>query len=424
MNKLLMVASTISPRWGSEGAVGWNWLVNVPDNYSTTLLTSKECASEVRWGIANGQAAPTLSRIEEPASSWTYAPGSRFVARINEWAKFRFNLRAMHSCASHMKRKGELDVVHQTTIASWMGGMPFTSMGIPTVWGPLGGGEPFPWRYANQTSFLSCAFEAGRSLATAAARISRRVLHDVREVDVIIVTNRQTEELLRSLGRTKPIVKQPMVIRRSRYETVRRAAESKRKAPIKMISSGSVEGRKGLSLTIRALSKLKHLGVPIDFTVTGNGMELSKLRNLVTECGLGGCVHFETNLDSDAYLHRLAESHIFCFPSLRDNSPVALLEAMAAACVPIVLDNGGPSETVDETCGFVLPLESPEKTIERMARNIRHLMENAPLRMRLARTAQAKVADCFLDDNLASVMDHAYRAAQARVSRHNDDRNL
>jgi glycosyltransferase involved in cell wall biosynthesis len=279
------------------------------------------------------------------------------------------------------------------------------------VWGPIGGGEPFPWRYALETSFVNWIFEGGRSVSSVAASFAPSVVSAVRKVDVIIVTNRQTEKKLRSLGRIKPIFRQPMVITRRRFDAIRKEATTKSQGVFKIISGGSVEGRKGFALTIKALSKLKHRGIHADFTITGHGMELPKLRDLARKCGVDDRVHFEHGLDDTAYIRKLAESHIFCFPSLRDNSPVTLLEAMAAECVPIVLNNGGPSETVDSSCGFVLPLESPEQTVGRIADAIAQMSCDKTHRLALALAAQIKVENNYLDDRISDVMSDAYNTA-------------
>lgn len=407
--KLLMIASTVSPRWGSEGGVGWNWLANVPQGWSTTLLTSPECAEEVRWGRKNGREARTLDSLCSPEKSWRAAPRNRLLARLNEWLKFRHNLRELQGEAERLAATEKFSVVHQTTIASWMCGMPSHALGIPSVWGPIGGGETFPWRYATETSATTWVFEGGRSCAAALARSNRMIRRAVREVDVIIATNRDTEQMLVRMGRKKPILRQPMVIGRERYEAIRAAVRPKGREKLRVMAGGSVEGRKGIALTIKALRQLA--GVPFEFTVTGHGMELEKLRQLTRECGVSGDVRFETDLGPDAYIRKLAESHVFCFPSLRDNSPVTLVEAMAAGCIPVVLDNGGPAEAVAEGCGFRLPVENPSATIGRITATLQEIWAAPGDLAAMADKATQRVKENYLESGIGSVMAKAYDMA-------------
>lgn len=408
--KLLMIASTVSPRWGSEGAVGWNWLINVPEGWSTTLATSPQCKREVAWAYEHGHEPATLSSAISPTGCWTYSSANPLLARVNEWLRFAYNIQSFKALVNRLL-PGGFNVIHQTTIASWMLGMPFHTLGVPTVWGPIGGGENFPWRYALETSAKNWFFEGGRVLSGLMARLRPSVVSAVRNVDVVIVTNRQTEELLRSMGRTKRVIRQPMVITRQRFDGIRRSARPKLDDKLRIISGGSVEGRKGFALTIKALSELKMNRVPFDFTITGHGMEIGKLRKLAHEVGVAEHVHFETSLTAQDFLRKLTKSHVFCFPSLRDNSPVTLVEAMAAGCVPIVLNNGGPAEVVDAGSGIVLPLESPPKTIARIAQALMLLYQNKDWRNSLATGSLKRVEEGYLDSILPKIMAEAYAFA-------------
>lgn len=409
-HNLLMVASTVSARWGSEGAVGWNWLINVPRGWSTTLVTSHQCRQEVAWASAQGNRPPTLSQVMSPSESWAYAPANALLARVNEWAKFAYNLQGFKALLNSSWPQG-FQIIHQTTIASWMLGMPFHKLGIPTVWGPIGGGETFPLRYALETSATNWVFEGARMACSMMSRFRPTVISAARNVDVVIATNRQTEQLLRSLGRTKPIIRQPMVITRRRFDEIRRSAKPKADDKLRIISGGSVEGRKGFALTIKALKELKKHRVPFDFTITGHGMEMDRLRRLAHTCGVAEHVRFETNLTAQEYISKLAESHVFCFPSLRDNAPVTLIEAMAAGCVPVVLDNGGPAEAIDADSGFVLPVESPSKTTERIAATLTLLWRSKEQRQKFSAHSLERVQAGYLDTMLPEVMANAYRTA-------------
>lgn len=409
--KLLMIASTISPRWGSEGAVGWCWLRKIPTPWEADILTTKECASEIRWGIRNGHTIPFLKTIESPPLSWKFKHKNKFLARLNEVLKYSYNLKQFKKIAKDEQFLSQFDIIHQTTIATWMQGMPFHSLGVPTVWGPIGGGEQFPWKYLFETSFINWIFEGGRLLSSKIAQLKSIVVSSVKNVDVIICTNKQTEGLLRSMGRTKPIVLQPMVISNERFHQIHSSVKKKASSTLKIISGGSIEGRKGFALTIKALKKLKQSGIPFEFTVAGQGMELTHLSRLVGSLGLEGEVFFETDLDTNSYIKKLCESHVFCFPSLRDNSPLTLIEGMAAECVPIVLDNGGPSEAVNSNCGYVLPLESPQETIKKISDILSYLHFNRMYMNCLIKNGVDRIRSIYIDDCITKIMRCSYDLA-------------
>lgn len=64
----------------------------------------------------------------------------------------------------------------------------------------------------------------------------------------------------------------------------------------------------------------------------------------------------------------LAESHALVLPTVSDTFGMAVLEAMAAGCVPIVTPNAGAADVVvDGESGFVVPVHAPERIAEILA---------------------------------------------------------
>lgn len=410
---LLMVAWGVSPRWGSEEAVGWNWLANVPQPWSTTLLTSRRGAEQIRWGQDHNIHAPSLASVETPANLWTIRPRKMgLLLKVDLWRAYWSDLLLMKRHAERITKSRKFDLIHHTTIATWRCGMPFHSLGIPTVWGPVGGSETFPWRYLFQTSPLNWVYEGARAATGLLARVNPAVVKAIRNVDVVITTNKETEVLFRALGRVKPLIRQPNVISNSRFEEIQQASRTKSWERLKIVSGGTVEGRKGLALTIEALSHLKRHHIPFEFVVAGDGFESVGLKALVREKKLDAEVCFTGALEPHAYFRKLSESHVFSFPSLRDNSPMALIEAMAAGCVPIVLDAGGPAEVVDSECGFVLPIESPSKTVARIGHHLAEIWRNRPRFSYLSSSAVTKVSTRFLASRIPDILTEVYSLAE------------
>jgi glycosyltransferase involved in cell wall biosynthesis len=78
----------------------------------------------------------------------------------------------------------------------------------------------------------------------------------------------------------------------------------------------------------------------------------------------------------------LAENDIFLLPSKYEGLPMALLEAMAAGCVPVVSDVGSVSTVVEDGVnGYLVEPGNTEQVVSRLkdllARDLSEFSENA-----------------------------------------------
>ncbi len=64
---------------------------------------------------------------------------------------------------------------------------------------------------------------------------------------------------------------------------------------------------------------------------------------------------------------------VFVFPSFREPSGNAVIEAMSHGLPLIVADQGGPGFVVDDNCGIRIPVEDPKQFASRLASAIREL---------------------------------------------------
>jgi glycosyltransferase involved in cell wall biosynthesis len=108
--------------------------------------------------------------------------------------------------------------------------------------------------------------------------------------------------------------------------------------------------RKGAHLLIEALATLDTHGWEI--VIAGDGPALPELHTQAQR--LGVAVEFPGFLKGRALQELYATSMIFVLPSLRDNFPVVLLEALSAGCAVITSDSSGMPEVIDNA-GLLVP---------------------------------------------------------------------
>ena len=134
----------------------------------------------------------------------------------------------------------------------------------------------------------------------------------------------------------------------------------------KVLYFGRLDTNKGLDTIIEACGKLKDEGLEFDFNCYGTGPDakefIDKMLTVLDErFYYGGVV---TGADK---WRVLAENDIFLLPSKYEGLPMALLEAMAAGCVPVVSDVGSISTVVEDGVnGYLVEPGNAEQVVNRL----------------------------------------------------------
>jgi glycosyltransferase involved in cell wall biosynthesis len=108
---------------------------------------------------------------------------------------------------------------------------------------------------------------------------------------------------------------------------------------------------------IRAFQAVSMHWPQVRLTIAGSGPQEAELRQLVASLALGHKVHFTGRLDRDAMAALYREADIMLNPSLADNMPNSLLEAMASG-VPVVSTRVGgvPYMVEDGDTALLVPV--------------------------------------------------------------------
>ena len=116
-----------------------------------------------------------------------------------------------------------------------------------------------------------------------------------------------------------------------------------------LVASRLVE-RKGVQFLIEALDVLDE---GWEVYIAGDGPYLPTLKNLASE--LNASIHFLGFASREKMQELYNSSKIFVFPSIQENFPMVLLEAMAAGCAIITTSIEGNSEVVGTSAIKVEP---------------------------------------------------------------------
>jgi glycosyltransferase involved in cell wall biosynthesis len=162
----------------------------------------------------------------------------------------------------------------------------------------------------------------------------------------------------------------------------------------RILGVGRLAPEKGFHTLVEALALLHADGIAFECTLVGEGPARASLQGLIDGHGLHDKVELAGALPQEAVRAALEAATVFALPcqvaasGSRDGIPVALMEAMASGCAVVSCPvSGVPELIVDGVDGLL----APERDVNALAGALRRLLEDEPLRRRLAVAARQRI---------------------------------
>ncbi|MGD0796098.1 MAG: glycosyltransferase family 4 protein [Acidobacteriaceae bacterium] len=352
--KVLLSAYACIPNRGTEPGHGWGLAVHLAKlgievHVLTTLANSEMINDHIR-------------DYPVPGISFHYVdyPTRRF--RSEEMRYLLWQWAAVKS-AKALNQSERFDVVHHITFGSVHVPSQLWRIGVPTVFGPVGGGQTAPesmLRYFGSDKKK----ERARTLLTRAIKYSPFHRYWLSKMSFVLVTNRETYDLVRFLGRKDAEMMFDVIIPNDFVsQRPRRFEDTPR--PLKILWVGTMRPRKGLALSLDILAKVK---TPATLTILGNGFEERGVREMIARRKLTDRVIWEDRRLPWAEVKKAYLTHdVMLFNSLRETGGAQLAESMALGLPVVTLNMHGPAELVPEGAGLKIEVHNPEQVIQEAA---------------------------------------------------------
>jgi glycosyltransferase involved in cell wall biosynthesis len=159
---------------------------------------------------------------------------------------------------------------------------------------------------------------------------------------------------------------------------------SKKSDKLELIFVGGLVPIKGCDLALRAVAPLVRNDLAW-FTVVGDGPERDNFERLARSLRIDKAVTFCGWVSHAEAQQKMRQADVLVFPSVRDNSPAVVFEALAAGAVPIVADFGGPGDTVRPDVGYKVPLTNESEVVSQIEKILVSLEQDRDLLNRLRR---------------------------------------
>jgi glycosyltransferase involved in cell wall biosynthesis len=341
--KILLSAFACIPHVGSEGGVGWFWAEEWAKDHDVVVVTDITRRPAIEAELARNPRSRVQFVYFRP--NWL-----RWMPLNSSTAQVLYQLWqvGLVSFARHLHGAQAFDLAHHVTYGVFRQPTFLGRVGIPTVFGPVGGGEDAPWRLKKSMTRSDRRHEFLRTSLNRWAQIDPMLKSGLRRCAAILVKTGAT-------ARALPRGFEDRVHVALEIGTVPRQGVVAKPAPLgrplRLIYAGSLFGLKGMHLGLHALALAHQRGIPVQLSIVGDGPQVPRLRAQAQDLGIANCIDWIDRLPQ-AELFALYRSHdVLLFPSLHDSSGNVLMEALSFAMPIICLDLGGPADIVTEQCG-------------------------------------------------------------------------
>ncbi len=345
--KVLLSAYACEPSKGSEPGVGWNWArALIRRGYEVHVITRRNNRSDIENACKGEKNLLTFSYYDLPrwARFWKYWPGGIYLYYLT-WQIGAYRL------AKRLHSEEKFDCVHHITFVSFRQPSFMGRLGIPFIFGPVGGGETMPAQFRRGIPPSGRMIEAFRDLGSTLVSFDPLMRRTFSSASIIACTTRETLDRIPNRFHHKCIVQRAIGINHAEIET--RASSEVLIRP-QFLYVGRLLYWKGLHLVIQALGEVRRSIPDVTLKVIGDGNDRMWLQSVARDANVAELIEWTPAKPHNEIWQEYRKSLAFVFPSLHDSGGMVVLEALAAGLPAICLDLGGPGSIVTSSCGVVV----------------------------------------------------------------------
>lgn len=329
--RIVAFAYACEPDKGSEPGAGWTWIQMLAELGEVCVLTRANNRASIEPALLTLRARDRIRFVYVDLPRWM-----RFWKRGQRGVRAYYMLWQLAALvhARRMHRAKPFQVAWHLTMANAWLGSAAPLVGPPFVYGPVGGGVGMPWWLVHALGARGIVYE----LVRAWARFAGRYLNPLarlswRRARLILVQNPETAAWLPRRHRHKSVVFPNAVV------TSRTVTPPLRRTGRTALFAGRLVSWKGAALALRAVAASAEWRL----IVCGTGPDERRLRRLARRLELDGRVDFRGWESRAEVLRTMSEkADVLLFPSLHDDSPLVVTDALASGVPVICLDRGGP----------------------------------------------------------------------------------
>ena len=384
--KLLVSAFSCGPGLGSEPGIGWHTVEELAREHEVWVMVDANCESTILRALQGRKPErihlhylriPLFTHlVNGPLNN-----GLAWLVYYYVWQFFEF------VAARRLHANIGFDACQHVTFGKFNVPSFLHLLGIPFIWGPLGGAEKAPMVFFREFGWKTMLEERARIVLQNLAWVDPWVRWCHRRSTRALAATEESALAMRSLGATQVQVMPAVALSEEEIAAIHMGSKSADESRLTLLYVGRLIPWKGVHLGLRAMAACGHKN--LHYRIVGDGPQRSALEAEARSLGVADRVTFTGNLQRSELLHSYAEADGFLYPSLHDSGGNAVLEAMAAGLPILCLRYGGPQWLVAEGCGWKVTATSPDEAIAGLAAALDEFTASADERRSRGESAHA-----------------------------------
>lgn len=404
MLNILINAYAVSPNWGSEPGMGWNWIINIAKHCNVHVITEGEWQNEILESIENLPQKDNIHFYFNPLPDnvrkmcWNQGDW-RFYWYYAKWQKRTLEI------AREIIAHNHIDVMHQLNMIGFREpGYLWKIKNIPLVWGPVGGIANIPTAYLKGAGWkmnLFCRLK--NFISDMQFRFHPRVRAAVKHSTMIAAIKEVQAATKRVYLKDIPVIN----------ETGTYPTTTERETDIKFNDNslnvlwvGKFDFRKQFSLALKSIANLNNKdGVLFHVVAPITDEQRNYVEAEINSLGLRNIVKLYGRIPNSEVHGLMKSSDVFLFTSLSEGTPHVILEAIKNNLPIVCFDICGHGEVVDNNIGIKIPLSNPEESARQFAKAIDFIRNNPNIKQTLSNNCLSKQNECSWTHKTQSILE-------------------
>lgn len=174
----------------------------------------------------------------------------------------------------------------------------------------------------------------------------------------------------------------------------------------RILTVASMTPIKGIPYLLEALHQIRQRRQDFFLDIIGDGRNRLEYEEMTADLGLDKMVMFHGTLCKEKVAEAMRACDFFVLPSLWENMPVVLIEAMACGKPVIATNVGGVKEVIDKESGQLVPPKDPPALASEIENMLEHCTEYDS--EKIAFRAEGR----FSYETIGRILDTIYRKSQ------------